>query len=148
LIAPWDTEAFGNRMGELVRRGVSAPKKASAVPNKGCFPDLKSNIQVSVFSGRGHYVVSKPYLNFFGVGRKSESESGAGGKKSKKITRLRAREHRAYALQRGQVSQIPRRRLQTGVSGQSCEFSSPSETTSISLTAPAAAMPRQQRRRP
>ena len=28
LIAPWDTEAFGNRMGELVRRGVSAPKKA------------------------------------------------------------------------------------------------------------------------
>ena len=28
LIAPWDTETFGNRMGELVRRAVSAPKKA------------------------------------------------------------------------------------------------------------------------
>ena len=30
---------------------------------KGCFPDLKSNIQVSVLAA-GHYVVSKPYLIF------------------------------------------------------------------------------------
>jgi hypothetical protein len=35
----------------------------------------------------GHYVVSKPYLNFFGVGRKSES--GWGAKKSKVFGRGR-----------------------------------------------------------